>query len=53
MNYEQAMEQDNTVKAYQAKQEIEKHYLSFDDFVLEYGEQIEYYTKDVLNWLGY
>lgn len=52
MTYNEAMI-DNTVTAYEAKQEIEKHYLSFEDFVAECGEYEEYYTKDVLIWLGY
>ena len=52
MTYNDAMI-DNTVSAYEAKAEIEKHYLSFDDFVADCGDHEEYYTKDVLIWLGY
>ena len=52
MTYEQAMEQ-NTVTAYEAKVEIEKHGLDFEDFIADYEEHETYYTNDVMVWLGY
>jgi hypothetical protein len=52
MNYEEAM-QEHIVSAYEARQEIRKHSLDFEDFVSEYGEHEEYYSKDVMIWLGY
>jgi len=52
MNYEQAMEQ-NVVTAYEAKIEIEKHGLDFEDFIADYEEHETYYTNDIMAWLGY
>lgn len=52
MTYEQAM-QNNIVTAYEAKIEIMKHGLDFDEFVSEYGESETYSSKDVLIWMGY
>lgn len=37
----------------EARLEIEDHYLSFQDFVVDRGERDEYSTKEVLEWLGY
>jgi hypothetical protein len=52
MTYEEAMS-NNIILAYEAKREIEKHGLDFEDFVTEYGDLNEYYSKDVMIWLGY
>ena len=52
MTYEEAME-NNLITALEAKKEIEKHDLNFEDFELEYGEYGAYYSKDVMIWLGY
>ena len=52
MTYEQAM-QNNTVTAYEAKIEIEKHGKEYEEFVCENGESETYYSKDVLIWMGY
>lgn len=52
MTYEEAMS-NIIISAYEAKKEIEEHQLNFDDFVKEYGEDSEYYSKDVMTWLGY
>jgi len=52
MTYDQAMEQ-NTVTAYAAKVEIEKHGLDFEDFIADYEEHETYCTNDIMVWLGY
>lgn len=44
---------EQTVTAAQAKREIEKHSLSFEDFVKECGKRASYKGSTVLNWLGY
>jgi len=51
MDYEQAIETMVTRK--QARQEIERHYQSFDEFMAECGDRQEYSGKVVLDWLGY
>ena len=51
MNYEEAIEYIVTSK--EAQQEIEKHSLSFKDFVIDYGNFDTYKGNDVLKWLGY
>lgn len=53
MNYQEAMQKNITVSALEAKLEIEKHGLDFEEFVDEYDEHEEYYSKDILIWLGY
>lgn len=53
MTYNEATQKDTLVSALEAKKEIENHGLQFDDFIVEYGEHEEYYSKDVLIWLGY
>ena len=42
-----------TVTANEAKHEIEKHLLSFQDFQREVGYRQEYTGQEVLDWLGY
>tara|TARA_R110002167_G_scaffold87625_2_gene236636 strand:+ start:1435 stop:1599 length:165 start_codon:yes stop_codon:yes gene_type:complete len=50
-NYEDALE--ITLTAVQVKREIEKHSLSFNDFINEVGDKESYKGSEVLNWLGY
>ena len=50
-NYEDALE--ITLTALQAKREVEKHNLSFSDFINEVGDKESYKGEKVLNWLGY
>ena len=50
-NYEEALE--ITLTALQAKREVEKHNLSFNDFTNEIGDKESYTGEEVLNWLGY
>jgi hypothetical protein len=52
MNYEEAM-QEHIISAYEARREILKHSLDFKDFVSEYGDNVQYYSIDVMIWLGY
>lgn len=52
MIYEEVMS-NIIILVYEVKQEIEKYQLNFDDFVREYGEDSEYYLKDVMIWFGY
>ena len=51
MNYEEALE--CVVSAQEARQEIEKHCLSFTDFQNDVGVAAEYEGGEVLDWLGY
>ena len=51
MNYEQACEY--VVTKYEAKEEIEKHFSNFNDFLNDIGDKKTYKGSDVLNWLGY
>lgn len=48
---EDAMEAEVT-KA-EAKREIQKHSLKWEDFVEEVGDREEYTGREVLEWLGY
>ena len=51
MNYEQAYEY--AVTKYEAKKEIEEHFLNFDDFLNDVGNKKTYKGSEILNWLGY
>tara|TARA_R110001632_G_scaffold64062_1_gene152589 strand:- start:506 stop:670 length:165 start_codon:yes stop_codon:yes gene_type:complete len=50
-NYEEALE--ITLTAVQAKREVEKHNLNFNDFINEVGDKESFTGEQVLNWLGY
>lgn len=51
MTYEDAMR--TRVTKEQAKQEAERHFSNFEEFLKEYGDKPSYRGKDVLAWLGY
>jgi hypothetical protein len=51
MNYHEAIEA--IITSDEARAEIEKHGLSFADFVSDEGKREEYSGREVLAWLGY
>lgn len=51
MNYDEAIEA--TISAKQARIEIERHGLSYADFVADCGKRDSYKGKTILDWLGY
>lgn len=51
MEYYDACEAEVTLE--QARHEVEKHNLPWDEFVKEIGEYDTYRGRDVLDWLGY
>lgn len=51
MNYVEAIEA--TISAKQARIEIERHGLSYADFVADCGKRDSYKGKTILDWLGY
>ena len=50
-SYEEAMEAE--VSADEARREIEKHGLSWQDFLNDVGMKDMYIGQEVLDWLGY
>jgi hypothetical protein len=51
MNYEQAIKA--IISAKQARIEIERHGLSYADFIADCGKREAYKGKTILDWLGY
>ena len=53
MTSEEIIESDLKVTAKEAKQELERHLQTLENFQADVGIQTEYLAKDVLLWLGY
>ena len=53
MTYDEAMDLETIVSRDDARREIKRHGLLWDDFVREYGNSSYYRACDVLAWLGY
>ena len=51
MDYEQAIKYKVSKK--EAKEEIELHFLDFNDFLNDAGNKKYYIGSEVLKWLGY
>jgi len=51
MDYEEAV--DAIISRTEAKHEIEKHGLSWIEFLAEVGDKQEYEGSEILDWLGY
>ena len=51
MDYLEACE--STVTREDARKEIKLHGGSFEDFLVDVGDETEYQGQEVLDWLGY
>lgn len=53
MNIEQVFEEEPEVSRSEARHEIARHGMNWDDFTAECGDSDRYNGADVLGWLGY
>ena len=53
MSIEQVFDEEPTVSRAEARHEIARHGLDWQDFTAECGDSVEYNGADVLGWLGY
>jgi hypothetical protein len=51
-SYEEAMDLDD-VTPEEARREIKKHQMNWEDFIADVGEKPSYTGQEVLGWLGY
>ena len=51
MNYSEALEA--SISIHDAKEEVLRHGLSWQDFLQDIGEKEEYLGEEILNWIGY
>lgn len=53
MTYDEAIEENPTIRRARAERECSKHGASFEDMMADLGDKAEYPASDVLGWLGY
>ena len=51
MNYSEALEASISIN--DAREEVIRHGLNWQDFLQDIGEKEEYLGEEILNWLGY